>query len=156
MPGYGIAPPDADSGLLPWSWATERLAGSHDYWVATVSADGHPHVMPVWGVLVDDRLMWSTSPGSRKARNLAINAAITIATTDSSQPVIVEGTAVAVTDLDIITRFATAMDAKYASTYGVEFYRANTTYVVKAIRAFGLDTDDFTGTPTRWTFPTAT
>ena len=50
MPGYGIAGPREGSGLLPWSWAVQRLTASHDYWLATVCPDGRPHVMPVWGV----------------------------------------------------------------------------------------------------------
>jgi len=25
MPGYGLLPPDEGTGLLPWSWAEERL-----------------------------------------------------------------------------------------------------------------------------------
>jgi hypothetical protein len=36
MPGYGISGPEEGTGLLPWSWATERLSSSHDYWLATV------------------------------------------------------------------------------------------------------------------------
>jgi hypothetical protein len=31
MPGYGIVGPDEGRGLLPWSWADERLTASHDY-----------------------------------------------------------------------------------------------------------------------------
>jgi hypothetical protein len=50
MPDYGIARPAAGSGLLPWSWAVERLERSHDYWVATIHPDGRPNVTPVWGV----------------------------------------------------------------------------------------------------------
>jgi pyridoxamine 5'-phosphate oxidase-like protein len=50
MPGYGTKSPTEGRGLLPWSWAEERLAQSHDYWVATVQPDGRPHLMPVWGV----------------------------------------------------------------------------------------------------------
>ena len=48
MPGYGIAGPEA--GLLPWSWAEERLRDAWRYWVVTVSGDGEPHAMPVWAV----------------------------------------------------------------------------------------------------------
>ncbi|MEU4668583.1 hypothetical protein AB0F91_11525 [Amycolatopsis sp. NPDC023774] len=44
MPGYGIAP--ASAGLLPWHWADERLRTSHDYWLATVTPAGLPHLMP--------------------------------------------------------------------------------------------------------------
>ena len=46
MPGYGIAGPTDGTGLLPWSWATERLTWSHDYWVATVRPDGTPALSP--------------------------------------------------------------------------------------------------------------
>jgi hypothetical protein len=31
MPDYGVQPADEGTGLLPWSWAEERLIGSHDY-----------------------------------------------------------------------------------------------------------------------------
>jgi len=50
MPGYGIHPPDEGSGLLPWSWAEQRLHSSHTFWVVTLWPDGRPHAMPVWGV----------------------------------------------------------------------------------------------------------
>ena len=42
MPGYGVGGPDEGTGLLPWSWATERLTSSHDYWVATVRPTAGP------------------------------------------------------------------------------------------------------------------
>ena len=154
MPGYGIAAADEGSGLLDWSWARSRLADSHDYWLATVAPDGRPHVMPVWAVLLDDGLWFSTSPSSRKARNLAANSAATLTTTDAAQPVVLEGTAETMTDLETIARFAAAMDAKFATDQGVGFYAANATFAVRPLRVFGLDTDDFTGSPTRWTFPT--
>ena len=68
MPGYGVAGPDA--GLLPWSWAEERLRDAWRYWVVTVSAGGEPHAMPVWAVWLEDALWFSTGGRSRKARNL--------------------------------------------------------------------------------------
>ena len=68
MPGYGILPAGEGIGLLPWSWAVERLERSHDYWLATVWPDARPHVMPVWGVWREDALWFSSSKTSRKAR----------------------------------------------------------------------------------------
>ena len=70
MPGYGVAGPDEGRGLLPWSWAEERIAGGERYWLTTVAPDGAPHVMPVWAVWLDARLWLSTGGRSRKARNL--------------------------------------------------------------------------------------
>src|SRR3954470_14425664 len=71
MPGYGTLPEGEGTGLLPWSWAVERLERTHDFWLATVWPDGRPHVMPVWGVWLEDAVWFSSSLGSRKARNLA-------------------------------------------------------------------------------------
>lgn len=70
MPGYGILPADEGTGLLPWSWAQQRLSSSVNYWLASVWPDGRPHVMAVWGVW-DGLLLWFSSGGrSRKTRNL--------------------------------------------------------------------------------------
>ena len=45
MPGYGIQPADAGSGLLSWAWAEAKLLSSHDYWLGSSSTDGGPHLM---------------------------------------------------------------------------------------------------------------
>lgn len=82
MPGYGVRGADEGTGLLPWTWAEERLAGSHDYWVATAAADGRPHLMPVWGMWHDGALWFSSSTRSRKARNLRSNTRCSISTND--------------------------------------------------------------------------
>ena len=52
MPGYGTLPEGEGGGLLPWSWAEERLVRSHDFWLATVTPQGAPHLMPVWAVWI--------------------------------------------------------------------------------------------------------
>jgi len=153
MPGYGIAGPGEGTGLLPWSWAQQRLTASHDYWVATINADGRPHVMPVWGVWDGDALWFSSSPGSRKARNLDRDPRATITTDNAQEPVVVEGTAERVTDEPSVAAFAALVSAKYSADYGVAFYLANATFRVRPTRAFGLMESDFTGSPTRWDFP---
>ena len=66
MPGYGVSGPADGTGLLPWSWAEERLSRSHDYVLATVRPDGHPHAMPVWGVWLDGRC--GSAAGCGRAR----------------------------------------------------------------------------------------
>ena len=86
MPGYGIVGPTERTGLLPWDWARERLALSHDYWLATVWPNGRPHVTPVWGVWRDDALWFSCSRRSRKARNLDVNPWVVATTDDPGEP----------------------------------------------------------------------
>ena len=155
MPGYGLRDADQGTGLLPWSWALTRLTQSHDYWVATVWPDGRPHVVPVWGVWLDDALWFSSSLRARKARNLSLEPRCTVTTDDAHQPVVLDGVAGRVVDRDRIVAFARAVDGKYATDYGPDFYdpATNATFRVTPHSAFGLDDDDFSGSPTRWTFP---
>lgn len=152
MPGYGVAGPTEGTGLLPWAWATDRLLGSHDYWLATVLPTARPHVSPVWGVWHQDVLWFSCGRASRKARNLRHNPAAVATTDDPIEPVVVEGDATLVEDRGLITAFAERADAKYASGYGVEFYadRAIACFRLDVRAAFGLTGDDFTGSPTKW------
>jgi PPOX class probable F420-dependent enzyme len=154
MPGYGTLDAKQGSGLLPWSWARERLQRSHDYWVATVRPDGHPHVMPVWGVWIDDALWFSSSRGSRKTRNLRANAHCTIATDNAYEPVVIEGEAVLIDELAPIGAFVAETNRKYKTDYSVDFFNRtdNACFKVVPTLAFGLTESDFTGSPTRWVF----
>ena len=152
MPGYGILGPEEGAGLLPWAWAAERLAASHEYWVATARPDGPPHLMPVWGVLLDGDLWFSSSPGSAKTRNLTARPVATVATDNPRQPVVVEGTVERVTAIGPIEVFARAANAKYDTDLSVSFFVENVCFRLVFVRAFGLDESDFAGTPTRWIF----
>jgi hypothetical protein len=155
MPGYGIVGPDEGTGLLPWSWAAQRLTTSHDYWLATVWPDGRPHVMPVWGVYQDGSVWFSSGGDSRKARNLAVNPHATVTTDDPRQPVVVDGAVERKQEPDVIASFAAWVNAKYETDYSVEFFAANCCFRLQPVSAFGLTDEDFAGSPTRWSFPPA-
>ena len=99
MPGYGIQGPGEGTGLLPWSWAEQQLTSSRNYWLATRWPDGRPHAMPVWAVWHDFALWFSSSRGSRKARNLAADPRCVLTTEDTRQPVVLEGSAELLTSL---------------------------------------------------------
>jgi PPOX class probable F420-dependent enzyme len=154
MPGYGTLDAEQGTGLLPWSWARERLERSHDYWVATTRPDGRPHVMPVWGVFVDGEFWFSSSRKSRKARNLAANPACAITTDNAYEPVVIDGTAEVVFDSAGIGGFVTAINAKYKTDYSIDFFNPaeNACFRVRPSWAFALLESDFTGSPTRWVF----
>jgi len=154
MPGYGTKGPTEGRGLLPWSWAEERLTKSHDYWVATSRPDGRPHVMPVWGVWDDGALWWSSSNGSSKARNVLVDPRCSVATDNAWEPVVIEGIAHRVTDHDALVRFIGLENEKYDTDYDVDFLdpSANSTFRVTPSWAFSLTEDDFEGSPTRWIF----
>jgi nitroimidazol reductase NimA-like FMN-containing flavoprotein (pyridoxamine 5'-phosphate oxidase superfamily) len=151
MPGYGILDADKGNGLLPWSWATERLARAHTYWVATVRPDGAPHVMPVWGVWLDDAFCFSTGTQSRKARNLAENPRCVIACELDQDQITMEGVAEVVAGAELNRRFAEAYGPKY--DWDMEGFD-EPVYAVRANVVFGLTAaaGAFTSTATRWTF----
>jgi PPOX class probable F420-dependent enzyme len=154
MPGYGTKGPREGRGLLPWSWAEERLTNSHDYWVATVRPGGRPHLMPVWAVWDGGALWFSSSVRSRKARNLAADGRCSISTDNAWEPVVVEGVAEVITAHDALARFVTLENEKYETDYAVDFLdpAVNVTFRVTPSWVFSLTEDDFEGSPTRWSF----
>ncbi len=154
MPGYGTLPATEGSGLLPWSWAEERLARSHDFWLATVTAQGAPHLMPVWAVWLDGRLWFSSSNGSRKARNLTADARCTVSTDNPVEPVVVQGRAERITRDDELAAMLAAENAKYRTDYGLEMVdpALNSVFALRPEWVFALDSSDFAGSPTRFAF----
>lgn len=160
MSDYGV--PEDEDGVLPWSWAEERLLGSRNYWVTTVSAEGRPHSMPVWGVWLAERerFWFSCSPTARKARNLRANPAVVVAPTDTVEVVSLEGRADETTggDVDVaVERFW----EKYGEEMGMEraavaeFLTSHASFEVTPERAFGIieRAEDFSRRATRWRWP---
>ncbi|MEX2100266.1 MAG: pyridoxamine 5'-phosphate oxidase family protein [Acidimicrobiia bacterium] len=152
MPGYGVLPPAEGGGVLPWEWATERLDRSREYWVSSVRPDGRPHASPVWGVWHDGLVWFSCSGESRKAKNLDRDPRCVVTTNDAVQPVIVEGSAGRIRDRSPIERYTELTNDKYGVSYEIDFYLANAVFAVSPATVFGLDDENFTGSPTRWHF----
>jgi hypothetical protein len=137
-------------GLLPWTWAVERLKKSRQYWVATTRPDGTPHLMIVWGLWLNESFWFSTGSASRKARNLALNPKCAIGTDDAAKAVILEG------NVELIDpkraeyeQFAKAYAKKYSwdvRKMGQPVYR------FRPNLGFGLFEKKFEQTATRWSF----
>ena len=87
-------------------------------------------------------------------RNLRANPHCVLTTEDAMEPVVVEGAAEFVTDPDVIGAFLAGMNAKYGTSYEIDFLdpERNATLPVTMSAVFALRTEDFTGSPTRWTF----
>ncbi len=149
--GYGLKGPRSGSGLMPWSRATAQLAQGRNYWINTVRADGAPHAMPVWGVWLDGRLLFSTSRASQKGRNLARDPRVVVHLESGDEVVILEGVAEEENDVDQLIRFAEAYDAKYHFRPDIHD-RENITFAVRPKVAFGWLEKDFPGGATRWIF----
>jgi hypothetical protein len=150
MPAYGIAAADEGEGLLPWSWAEEILRDARTYWVATVRDDGAPHAAPVWALWVAGAVVFSTSPRSRKAANLARDARCTVAVERGDDAVIVEGAVKAFDDEQ-----RAAYNAAYETKYEFDMSEMDDPlYALVPAVVFGFIASDdrFTTTATRWRF----
>lgn len=86
--GYGVT---EDGEMLEWEAVESRLMAALHYWLSTVRPDGRPHVVPRWGVWLDDRFWYDGSPETRHARNLEANPGCALHLESGSEVVIVEG-----------------------------------------------------------------
>src|SRR5437667_2341575 len=107
--GYGVDPA-ATAGLLAWDTVRAQLASARNYWVATATPDGRPHVAPVWGLWLDEAFYFSTDPASRKGRNLTASPELVVHLESGDDVVILEGRAEPVTDQSLLARFAEAYE----------------------------------------------
>jgi hypothetical protein len=87
--GYGV--PETSDELLEWSDVQARLTAASQYWMATTRPDGRPHVVPRWGVWVDDRFWYDGAPTTVHARNLVRSPVCTLHLEDGWKAVIVDG-----------------------------------------------------------------
>lgn len=154
MPGYGL--PKGPKGLLRWSWAEQRLKRSHNYWITTVTPDGAPHSMVVWGLWMDGCFYFSTGRQSRKARNLKENNRCIVATEQANQAVIVEGVSEEVLDVELRRGFLKIYERKYKfdmSSMAADILSLEEPiYAVSPATIFGLDEKKFLSAATRWKF----
>ena len=151
-PGYGIVGPKDGKGLLSWNWVARKMNRCRTFWLATVHAGldtnhARPHVMPVWGVWLDDAFFFSTGRKSRKGQNLAANPACTIANDDGQEAVIVEGLATQVEDAAELEHIATAYKKKYKmDPRSME----EPIFCVRPTTVFGFIEKSFPKSATRW------
>ena len=122
-PRYG----DASATPPPWAAIERLLTDAQLYWIITVRADGRPHAVPLVGVWQDGAFAFCTGPDEQKHRNLDANphVAVTTGSTgangwDNGKDVVVEGTAVRVTDPEALEGLAAAWFAKYGEDWKFE------------------------------------
>jgi len=101
---YGSAP-------LEWSRPRDLLEGGSPtpdiaFFLGTVRADGRPHAAGIGALWLDGDLYFTSSPGARKARNLAANSACTISCRLEGIDLILEGEATRITDQPTLEQVA--------------------------------------------------
>lgn len=84
--------------------------------LATVRADGRPHVTPIWFDLDGDDLLFTTWHESVKAQNIQRDPRVTLCVDDEAPPfsyVIIEGTAEIMKSADELLHWATRIAGRY-------------------------------------------
>ena len=107
-----------DLPLVDWSMVTKRLAEGmtqapstggpdrHTCWLATIHADGSPHVTGIGAIWVDDGFWFETGERTRKARNIARDPRCTLSIATREFDLVVEGEASRITDPPIVAAMA--------------------------------------------------
>ncbi|NEB93545.1 PPOX class F420-dependent oxidoreductase [Streptomyces bauhiniae] len=97
-------------------WRAFVSYGTRTGKVATVRADGSPHIAPIWFLLDGDELVFNTGEETVKGRNLARDPRVALCVDDDRPPfsfVVLNGQARLSEDLDEIRRWATRIAARY-------------------------------------------
>ena len=84
--------------------------------LATVRADGRPHVAPIWFVLDGDDVLFNTAATSVKGKNLQRDNRVSISVDDQAPPyafVIIEGLAELIAEPAELLKWATAIGRRY-------------------------------------------
>lgn len=147
-PGYGISP--EPEGMLAWEDVSARLTASRNYWVGTTCPDGRPHSAPVWGVWLDNTLVFGTDPGSRKGRNLAADPRTTVHLESGDDVVILDGETHLEGDRALVQRASDAYKEKYGLGLLSEEMPPAAILAFRPTSALAWREQDFPKTATRW------
>jgi general stress protein 26 len=85
-------------GFIPWNKVDTWLRGFRSIWVGTTRPNGRPHSVPVWYLWDGEHIYFTSGKSTQKARNLAKQSEIVVHAGDGDDAIILEGTAVIVTD----------------------------------------------------------
>ncbi len=152
---YDLLESTDGEGLFAWSRLSEQMRDAHIYWVGTTRPDGRPHVMPVWGVWLDETFYFSTGPTTVNGRNLAANPALVVHLESGEDTVILEGVAEQVTEPSLVGRINDLYGPKYDWAEQMPAFYALRPHIAMAWLCRGggpASESDFKGTATRWRF----
>lgn len=108
-------------------WRAFASNGTRTGKLSTVSADGSPHVAPIWFLLDGDELVFNTGKETVKGRNLARDGRVALCVDDDRPPfhfVILTGRARLSEELDEVRLWATRIAARYMGEERAEEYGA--------------------------------
>lgn len=101
------------------------LKGAHTAQLATVRADGRPHVAPVWFEMDGEAIVFTTGEDTVKGKNIRRDARVCLCVDDEQPPfayVQVEGTATLSADPAALLDWATRIGGRYMGQERAESY----------------------------------
>jgi PPOX class probable F420-dependent enzyme len=101
------------------------LTGTRTAALATVRADGRPHVAPIWFTLDGDDLVFNTGENTVKGANLKRDGRVALMIDDEEPPfafVSIEGDVSLSDDLDTMRYWATRIAARYMGEEQADAY----------------------------------
>ncbi|MBJ7902386.1 PPOX class F420-dependent oxidoreductase [Streptomyces sp. NPDC003656] len=108
-------------------WRAFVSYGTRTGKLATVRADGSPHIAPIWFLLDGDELVFNTGKETVKGRNLARDSRVALCVDDDRPPysfVVLNGDARLTEDLDQVRHWATRIAARYVGEERAEEFGA--------------------------------
>jgi hypothetical protein len=154
---------EPDAGPTPWAAWVATAEAAPLWWLATVRAEGGPHVTPLIAVWHDGLLHFTTGPHEQKAANLRAQPRCTMTTGTNAlhggTDLVLEGEAVVVRDEDRLRALAAAWVAKYGEEWRFEvrdgaFFQdeggAADVYAIRPARAYAFGKAPYSHTRYRW------
>lgn len=106
-------------------WQKFLSEGTRTAKLATVRADGSPHIAPVWFLMDGDELVFNTGKDTVKGRNLARDGRVALCVDDERPPftfVVVEGSVEISEELADVRHWAARIAARYMGEDRAEEY----------------------------------
>ena len=112
--------------MTPKEYADFLMDGTRTAKLATVRADGRPHIAPVWFVLDGETIVFTTWHTTVKAKNMLRDPRVSLSIDDDTPPfafALIDGIAALTDDVDELRIWATRIAARYmgeeqAAAYG--------------------------------------
>lgn len=128
-----------------------RINDARSWWIVSVRPDARPHAAPVWGLALDEAIIFSSGPSATKSRNMAANPNVIVHLESGDEVVIVEGAVQVLTHAELPDGYADTYNTKYEveldfTDPGFRFYQ------VIPSKIMAWDESDFAATAARWLF----
>jgi general stress protein 26 len=140
--------------LMTWTEIAGRLADPQNYWLVTVSPEGLPHTVPVWGAVDDETLYLYSERSTVKARNIEANAHVAVHLESGADVLIVYGTALELTSSDEVAQGCEAFARKYTAASQIEWLPTadpgTILWRLEPTHALAWQLEDMDGSQRRW------